>query len=133
MELNVMRGIWKHIRGYHKVRVIADDSGQLFVRDEKGRVGYLSGAVSPEQKNGAEFWALCTGKKFERSASPGSYSADDLAVLLFYQKEKGRWLVRFKRSGKFGFLCVDRCYHKEDLVAVNYEAEEPVLCYVVRR
>jgi len=132
MKLNVMRGIWNRIRGYRKVSVIAEHSGQLFVRDEKGRVGYLSGEVSPEQRNGEEFWALCTGKKFEPSASPGSYSADDSASLIYYQEEKGRWLVKFKKSGKFGFLCVDRCCYKTGMAAVNYEGTEPVPCFAVR-
>lgn len=128
-----MRGIWKRIRGYHKVSVIAEHSGQLFVRDEKGRVGYLSGKVSSEQKNGEEFWALYTGKKFEPGASPGSYSADDSAFLIYYQEEKGRWLVKFKKSGKFGFLRVGRCYYdKTSMAAVNYEGMEPMPCFAVR-
>lgn len=127
-----MRGIWNYIRGYHKVRVIAEKSGQLFVRDEKGRIGYLNGTVPSEQKNGAEFWALCTGKNFERSATAGSYKSDDHAYLIYYQEERGRWLVWFKNSEKFGFLNANRCYRKMDVVAVNYESREPVLCFSVQ-
>lgn len=127
-----MKGIWNYIRGYRKVRVIAENSGLLFVRDEKGQIGYLSGKVFPEQMDGKEFWALCTGKKFEYTVSPGSYSADDSASLIWHQKEKGRWLVRLNKSEKFAFLYSNRHYQKTDVVAVNYDNAEPMLCFSVR-
>ncbi len=132
MRLEVMKGIWNYIRGYRKVRVIAENSGQLFVSDEKGRIGYLSGKVFSEQMNGEEFWALRTGKKVEYTVSPGSYSADDSAFLIWHQREKGRWLVRLKKRKKFAFLYSNRHYQITNMVAVNYEGTEPMLCFYVQ-
>ena len=123
---NVFSSILNHVRGYRKLNVVAVINDQVIVSDDKGRLGILTGELTPDEKEQGVVLAKPNGTKSVKVVTQASYHCYDTAELIKLVGEDNLYVVKLKNhDGEVALVNANRQYHLGECLAVNLSEKSP--------
>ena len=123
---NVFSSILNRVRGYRKLNVMAVINDQVIVSDDKGRLGILTGELTPEEKEQGVVLAKPNGTKSVKVVTQASYHCYDTAELIRLVGEDNLYVVKLRvHGGEVALVNANRQYHLGECLAVNLSEKSP--------
>ena len=123
---NVFSSILNHVRGYRKLNVVAVINDQVIVSDDKGRLGILTGELTPDEKEQGVVLAKPNGTKSVKVVTQASYHCYDTAELIRLVGEDNLYVVKLRvHGGEVALVNANRQYHLGECLAVNLSEKSP--------
>lgn len=123
---NVFSSILNHVRGYRKLNVVAVINDQVIVSDDKGRLGILTGELTPDEKEQGVVLAKPNGTKSVKVVTQASYHCYDTAELIKLVGEDNLYVVKLRiHGGEVALVNANRQYHLGECLAVNLSEKSP--------
>ena len=123
---NVFSSILNHVRGYRKLNVVAVINDQVIVSDDKGRLGILTGELTPDEKEQGVVLAKPNGTKSVKVVTQASYHCYDTAELIKLVGENNLYVVKLRvHGGEVALVNANRQYHLGECLAVNLSEKSP--------
>lgn len=123
---NVFSSILNRVRGYRELNVVAVINDQVVVSDNKGRLGFLTGELTPDEKEQSVVWAKPCGKKSVKVVTQASYHCYDTAELVRLVGENNLYVVKLRvHGGEVALVNANRQYHLGECLAVNLSEKSP--------
>lgn len=123
---NVFSSILNRVRGYRNLNVVAVINDQVVVSDDKGRLGFLTGELTPEEKEQGVVLAKPSGTKSVKVVTQASYHCYDTAELIKLVGEDNLYVVKLRiHGGEVALVNANRQYHIGECLAVNLSEKSP--------
>ena len=127
---NVFSSILSYARGYRKLNVVAVVDGQVLVSDSKGRLGFLSGVLTPEELEQKVVLGKSVGTREVKVVTQASYHCYDTAELVCLCGENNQYLAKLRKHDELVLVNANRQYHIGECLAVNQDKKLDVANYV---
>ena len=123
---NVFSSILNRVRGYRKLNVMAVINDQVIVSDDKGRLGILTGELTPDEQEQGVVLAKPSGTKSVKVVTQASYHCYDTAELIKLVGEDNLYVVKLRiHGGEVALVNANRQYHLGECLAVNLSEKSP--------
>ncbi len=123
---NVFSSILNRVRGYRKLNVVAVVGDQVVVSDDNGRLGFLTGELTPDEQEQSVVWAKPCGTKSVKVVTQASYHCYDTAELIRLVGEDNLYVVKLRVHGEeVALVNANRQYHLGECLAVNLSEKSP--------
>lgn len=123
---NVFSSILNRVRGYRKLNVMAVINDQVIVSDDKGRLGILTGELTPDEQEQGVVLAKPSGTKSVKVVTQASYHCYDTAELIKLVGEDNLYVVKLRiHGGEVALVNANRQYHIGECLAVNLSEKSP--------